>query len=915
MLVDAIIGWLVDWLGTRGLQAGKRLLLGSAEDQALRSAVVAAVGTMADQAPGGAGDILSQALLERLSSLPKPTVDGITPLRDQFAQALRAAVLPLADPSQTGLGRSFLDEIGVDSEWLLSAFPTAVIRAIEQVAASHGILAPLAARLDADAIRSDLATVRELIISPAPASVNSLPRLSSDFIDRRHELRLLRIFLSADQSGAGQPSVYVIDGMPGVGKTAFAVYAAHALAADYPEVQLFLDLHAHTVGHTPVDPVAALEAMLNVIGVPADKIPATIEARAAVWRAQIAERRVLLVLDNVTNHDQVRPLLPGTAHSLVLITSRRRLTGLEGAEPITLGTLPNEDAIQLFTQIAGSRFLEARPRVATIVGACGFLPLAIQLVAGRLRHRPDWRLFDVESRLLATHDRLSAMNAEDRNVVAAFQMSYDDLPDSLKRIFRLLGLQPGAEFSAYAVAALVDLSRDMTIQLLDDLVDQGLLTEPRPSRYRMHDLLREYALQLATEHETEADRSIAIHRLLDFYRQVILTADTILDPSTGRQVEPMPSLGTLPPMSNREQALRWLEEERPGLISMAHYILQHDLNSYSYTFAFLDLLGTYLTTLGYVSQALTLYDEALGVARRESNRKREAEALLGKAEVERVTSRHRDALDDYWQANTIFAELGIGAGQAETLHGIGMVERLTGSFQQAIEHYGDAYTGFLQVGNKDRAAHSIREIGRVEQLTGRYEDALVHHREALDISKGIGSRRGEAEAIRGIAQVQQATARYEDALSSHQNTLSIYSEIGLRMGQLDALRGIADCELALGMYEDALRHYERAFVITQEIADRGGQGYVLNGIGKVKSRTGKHREALSSLQEARAIAEECGELPAEAYCWLSIGEAERASGHVDGALMAWQRALELFEQLGMPEAQGVREALVQLRVE
>src|SRR5215813_1939304 len=287
------------------------------------------------------------------------------------------------------------------------------------------------------------------------AATRALPRDTAGFTGRQTELvRLLEAIdgLAADRAVVG---IHAIDGMAGIGKTTFAVHAAHRLAADFPDGQFYLPLHAHTAGQRPVDPADALASVLLTAGLAAQQIPPGLEARAARWRDQVAGKKILLLLDDAAGHEQVRPLLPGTAGSLVLVTSRRRLAALDDAAVISLDTLPPDEAAMLLARLAARPELLAEDAaVAEITGRCGYLPLAIGMLASQLRHHPAWTPGQLAADLAAAHDRLALMRAENLSVSAAFGLSYIDLTPGQRRLFRRLGLVPGPSFDAYAAAAL-----------------------------------------------------------------------------------------------------------------------------------------------------------------------------------------------------------------------------------------------------------------------------------------------------------------------------------------------------------------------------------------------------------------------------------------------------------------------------
>ena len=417
------------------------------------------------------------------------------------------------------------------------------------------------------------------------AATRGLPRDIAAFTGRQAELAQLMGTLTTVAAGGGVVGIHAIDGMAGIGKTTFAVHAAHRLAGTFPDGQFFLPLHAHTAGQRPVDPADALASLLLTAGVPSGQIPPGLEARATRWRDQVAGTKILLVLDDAAGHEQVRPLLPGTAGSLVLVTSRRRLTALDDATVISLDPLPPAEAATLLARLAARAGIRATdPAVGEITRLCGYLPLAIGMLASQLRHHPAWTAADLAAGLAGARDRLAVMRAENLSVAAAFGLSYHDLTEDLQRLFRRLGLHPGPNFDAYAAAALDGTTLDVARRGLEDLYDQHLLAEPAPGRYQLHDLLREHAQTLAAA-DDPADSADATGRLLDYYLHTALAASQhIVSTSWSHAVGSLPPARLpecAPPVSTSGQAAAWLEAERANLHAAAGYAAGSERPTYA----------------------------------------------------------------------------------------------------------------------------------------------------------------------------------------------------------------------------------------------------------------------------------------------------------------------------------------------
>jgi DNA-binding SARP family transcriptional activator/tetratricopeptide (TPR) repeat protein len=560
-----------------------------------------------------------------------------------------------------------------------------------------------------------------------PAAPRTLPYDLSDFSGRRADLdRLL--------SAADTIVINAIDGMAGIGKTALAVHAAHRLANRYPDGQLFCDLHAHTPGAQPVEPEAALEMLLRMLGIPAAAIPEGLEQRAARWRTELARRRVLVVLDNAASATQVRPLLPGAPQCLALITSRRRLGVIEGATVISLDVLPADDALDLLGAVAGrARVAAEAAAAAEVVGLCGHLPLAIRIAGTRLAQRSTWTVASLAHRLRAETDRLSELTLGDRGVGPAFALSYAHLSAAEQRTFRLLGLHPGADFDRYSAAALADVSPARAEALLEALVDAHLLQPSAAGRYTFHDLLREYAHGLA-----RADGDEPLARLHDYYLAAATAAGDLISHET-RRFEP--SLAHpprhLPRLADLDAALSFLTAEHQCMLALTaatdDWQLACSLRAYfEHQGHFADWRSTHertlrSTTISPVGTALIRFN--MGALAMWTDRLVEGMEHFRQCLLSNVDDRHLEA--------TALTNLGM---LAHLLHrdveAAGYLHRAL-----AIEHSSTRTT-----------ALGWNNLGLTEGRLGHRHTALQYHRKALALARRIGSLSAQRGILLGLGE-------------------------------------------------------------------------------------------------------------------------------------------------------------------
>jgi tetratricopeptide (TPR) repeat protein/transcriptional regulator with XRE-family HTH domain len=745
----------------------------------------------------------------------------------------------------------------------------------------------------------------------AAAATRTLPRDLATFTGRQAELAQLMGALTAAAAGGEIVGIHAIDGMAGIGKTTFAVHVAHRLAGRFPDGQFFLPLHAHTPGQRPVDPADALASLLLTAGVAAAHLPPGLDARAGWWRDRVADKKILLLLDDAASHEQIQPLLPGTAGSLVLVTSRRRLTALHDAAVISLDTFPPAEAATLLARLAARPGLRATDAAAAeITRLCGYLPLAIGMLASQLRHRPAWSAAELAADLAAARDRMALMHAENLSVAAAFGLSYAELTPGPQHLFRRLGLIPGPTFDAHAAAALDGTSLDDACRHLEELYDQHLIIEPGPGRYQLHDLLRQHARALAAD-DDPTEREVAAWRLLDYYLYAAAAAGRHFTPwghppAHGRQ-PPGHGRAHAPDLSTPERAAAWLEAERPSLRAAADYAAARAKPRHATAIA--RTMSGFLLGHGYWDEAAALYQTALTAARQAEDRADEADALTRLGGLLSLTGDYLAAAASLEQALTLYRDLGDRTGQAWILTYLGFLSSLAGNYPAAAASEQQALALFRDLGNRLGQAWALNQLGVVQQLSGDYPAAAASQQQALALCRGLGNQNGQAWIFNDLGVVQKLAGDYRAAAASQEQALLLFRDLKDWLGQAWALNSLGVVQQLTGDYPAAASNHQQALDLFRDIGHRHGQAEALNELGDLSSRIGHGYDARDYHTQALAIAYDIGTPLEEARALEGIGNSDLRDDNVDEGGASLRQALTIYWRIGAPEGLRVRETL------
>ncbi|MFD9435986.1 cyclophane-containing RiPP biosynthesis TPR protein HaaT [Streptomyces sp. NPDC060002] len=733
--------------------------------------------------------------------------------------------------------------------------------------------------------------------------LRSLPRDTTAFTDRSAELESLVRSVRAAQENGEALLVHVIDGMPGVGKTTFAVHAGHVLSERFPDGQLFVNLNGHTTGRSPVQASEALASLLTAVGVPTQRIPvgddmgAITEARAAMWRSRLAGKKALLILDNAATYRQVEPLLPGGSDCLVLVTSRKRLAAHEEMV-LPVEALPPDHAVDLFVRLSGRpAHTFDRDVLEELVRLCGYLPLGVSLLAARLRHHPSWSAEDLRERLITSRDRLGELRAGERAVAATFDLSYQDLAPERQHFFRSLGFYPGTDLDAYAGAALGAVSVAVARLQLDALYDAHLIDEHPGNRYRLHDLLRDYARSLADE-EDSMDHVQAVQRVCTYYLAALAVVNEHIV-RDGAVVPPPPGGAAeveTPAMESRTAALDWLENERPNVLACireANGLAQHDL-----VIRVAAAMAPFLRQAGPWDQAVGLHRTAAEAARHTGDQRALAGALTELGVVRRFMAAYPEATEALNEAVTQYEAVGDLRGKAGALNQLGIVWYLTADNEAGARAQTEALALYRQLGDRHGQANSLADLGMVRRQTSRFDASVEAQSEALSIYRELGDRYGEANSLRDLGIVHCLMGEYGLATRRHRESFDIYKELDDRVHQAYALNELGVVRRLTGDLDGAREAHTQALEHYTDLGDRFGRANSIRHLGVLDRLSGDAPTAIRVLEEALETYRDLGSRGGEAASLSELGVARGLVGEQDGAVEAFRQSLEILRELG-----------------
>ena len=656
-------------------------------------------------------------------------------------------------------------------------------------------------------------------------SVNVVPRqlpaTARHFVGRSQALNTLA-GLAATAAASHSTVISVIDGTAGIGKTTLALHFAHQVARQFRDGQLYVNLRGFDPAGPPMTPVEAIRLFLDAVGVPAGRIPVGLDAQAGLYRSLLSGKRMLIVLDNAKDVDQVRPLLPASPGCLVIVTSRSQLTSLvvaEGACPLSLDVLADAEGRELLTRHLGQERVASDPGAADeLIQLCARLPLALSIAAARTASQSGLSIAAMTADLRDARGRLDALDAGHpaANVRAVFSWSYRQLDAATARLFRLLGLHAGPDISAAAAASTGGLALAEAHRRLGELTRAHLLAEPAPGRFSCHDLLRAYAAELAESTDSEAERRAATGRMLDHYLHTAYQAALQLHPTRQPITLDAPRQGAVPEsVGAAGQALSWFGAEHQVLLAAAGRALEagFDAAAWQITWA----LSRFLDTQGRWHDWAAMEQIALAAARRLGDRTAESSAHQRFGFASARLGRYDDAYTHLELALGIHAESGNHLGRARVHNSLAITLNYQGRYREALGHAQQALEAWTAAADRPGQAIGLNSVGWFHVVLGNHEEARRYCLQALDLFLDLGSREGVANALDSLGYAHQQTGDLAEASVCYRRALDLHRELGGRWGAAETLGHLGDTCHAAGNLAEAHAAWREALEILTDL--------------------------------------------------------------------------------------------------
>ena len=740
---------------------------------------------------------------------------------------------------------------------------------------------------------------------PGRTVPRQLPPSIADFTGRSAQLAEVRAALTAGPGDYAMP-VVAISGQGGVGKSSLAVRAAHELAGDFPDGQLYANLRGSDVDEGLARQLARF---LRALGVPGAAVPDDSDERLEMYRSELADRRILMVLDDAVDEEQVLSLLPGSPRCAVIVTSRIRLSGLAGAHRIAVETLNGGQSLDLVTEIIGVQRIAAEPEAcAELVALCAGLPLALRIAGARLASRPHWRVADLVRRLADETRRLDEFAHKGLEVRSNIAVTYRGLGEAARRLFRRCTLIHAPDFPGWATAAVLDCDLLEAEDLVESLVEAEVLEvttmpgDPSP-RYRFHDLVRVFGLEQVAEKESPAEQRAAVARYLggwltlsdEAHRREYGGDYTVLHGSAERWLAP----GGTPPEQVGDP-LAWWERERRGLVPAIRQAAAAGFDEVCW-----DLTLTSVTLFearGYFDDWVESADLAIRATEQTGNARGLAAARYTLGTLAMAQKRLDDALALFTSALGTFTAVGDVHGQALVRRNTAFIDRLRGDTGAAAAGYAEALNGMRTAGDQMGEAHVLASLARLRIDEGHTAAARVMLDDALAICAEARCLRVEAQVTFRLAELHLSTDDLDEARQALHQALRVVRDLGDKAGEAYTLQALGTLRYREGRLEAAHTSHSHAIALAQEIGDRWIEGLALFGLGEVTLARHNEEAAVRHLQEAASCFAELNAALWHAKSLILLAEVELLSGQATAAGTHLERAARSLGPLDSAEA-------------
>jgi DNA-binding SARP family transcriptional activator len=739
---------------------------------------------------------------------------------------------------------------------------------------------------------------------PAPSEPTvpaQLPPDVSHFTGRFDQLKTLDGLLPDADGPSPAVVVSAIAGLAGVGKTALAVHWGHRVREHFPDGQLYVNLRGHAVG-PPMSAHEALHHLLRSCGVAGEEIAGDIDLAAGRYRSLLAERRVLVLLDNAASADQVRPLLPAGPGSMVLVTSRHRLTGLvalDGARAVALDVLDPDEALVLLTRLLGPERVAAEPEAAAdLARACSYLPLALRIAAANAANHPA---ASVAEQVRAVHGAepltaLEVVGDEQASVRRAFDLSYDVLPAPARALFRSLGLVSAVDVTVEAAAAVAGIAPADAAATLDRLAGAHLVHQTQPGRFTCHDLLRHFAADRARREEPAENRADAPRRLGEWYLRCADAAATLLYPNRLRLPVPTAEAAAPVPFDDRAGALAWLDAERPNLVAAIRHAAEHGPRPTAWLLA--DTIRPYFWLRVHTGDWAETAGLALAAARAADDPRAEAAALLSLGDTADRRNRRDEAIGHYTRARELAERTGWVDAVTAALGKLGSLLLEAGRLRESADHYREALAHNADGGSPHAQAVVLGSLGSIHFQLGDLDGASAYYERTLTLFREIESRQGEAAALDALGEVRHAQGRLAEAAEHLTTALALERDIGDRGTEVSSLRTLAAVHRDGGRTARAVDLANAVLALAEELDDRRLEAEAHNLLGTVRHHVGRHWDAIDRHRHALELSRRTGYRYTEVEALLGIAAAHGGLGEPEPARAAAESARAIAEEVG-----------------